>query len=142
MSVERRPHLLLYDSALKIYLAVPCDFGIGSGWDYRTMIRKENVVEKAVDWVVDENAEESVVFYPPSLVVDSLLEEGGVSRSDPSLVVSYPLSLVVDSLVLRSLLEEGGVSRSDFPSLLGRIHWNFGKRLDLDGGWGFRSTVN
>jgi hypothetical protein len=72
MSVERRPHLLLYDSALKIYLAVPCDFEIGSEWDCRTMIRKETVVEKAVDWVGEENAEETVVWYPPSRVVDSL----------------------------------------------------------------------
>jgi hypothetical protein len=61
MSAEHRPHLLFYDFALKIYLAVPCDFGIGSEWDYRRMIRKESVVEKAVDWATEENAEESVV---------------------------------------------------------------------------------
>jgi hypothetical protein len=109
------------------------------------MIRKEAVVEKAVDWVAEENAEETIVCYPPSLVVDSLvlrslLEEGGVSRSDSPSVVGPRPFLVVDSLAMRSLAEEGGVSRLDLPSVLGRIHWNFGKRLD--GGWGFRSTAN
>jgi hypothetical protein len=131
------------------------------------------VVEKVVDWVGEESVEETAVSFPLSLVVDSLLEEGGVSRSELSSVVSYPLSLVVDSLVLRSpseeggvyhpdspsvfghhpfaavdslvpstLLEEEGVSRSESPSVLGRNHWNFWKRLILDGGWGFRSTAN
>jgi hypothetical protein len=173
MSAERRLHLLFYDSALKIYLAVPCDFGIDSEWDCRMMIRKETVVERIVHWVDEENVEETVVLYPPSLAVDSLLEEGGASRSDSPSVVSYPLSLVVDSLVLRypseeegvfhldypsifghhpfvgvdslvprSLLEEGGVSRSESPSVRGRNHWNFWKRLILDGRWGFRSTAS
>jgi hypothetical protein len=117
--VEGRPHLPVDDSALKKYLAAPCDFGIGSEWDCQTKIRKEAVVEQAVDWAVEENAEDAVVHYPPSLVVDSLLEEGGVSRSDSPAVVDHPPFLVVDSLVLRSLLEERGVSRSGSPSVVG-----------------------
>ena len=157
--MERRPHLLFYDSALKIYLPVPCDFEIGSEWDCWTKIQKESVVEKAVDWVGEKSVEKTFVLYPPFLVVESLSEEGDVSRSELSSVVLNPLSLVVDSLVLRSpseeggvyhpfvlvdslvpstLLEEEGVSRSDSPSVRGRNHWNFWKRLILDGGWGFR----
>jgi hypothetical protein len=77
-----------------------------------------------------------------SLALRSPLEEVGVSHPDSPLVVEHRPFVVVDSLVLRNLLEEGGVSRSDSHSVLGRIHWNFVKRLDLDGGWGFRSTAS
>lgn len=69
--------------------------------------------------MAEESAKRIFFYYPPSLVVGSLSEEVGVSRSDPPSVVSYPLSLVVDSLLQRGPLGEGGVSHPNYPSVFG-----------------------